>query len=169
MLVSFQFSQKRTPSESASGHDAAYELDQARAHQIPDALGVGHDARDQHAGLGRIKVGDGQPGHVLFHAAAHLGNRSLGGDAENERQEESGRGLDQRGGTGGQRQRPEQVRAMLANDLVDQNLGGCRQHEAAQPADGHEQEAKPEAATALPHELAGLAPRNAERWSLLLG
>ena len=30
MLVSFQFSQKRTPSESASGHDAAYELDQAR-------------------------------------------------------------------------------------------------------------------------------------------
>ena len=40
-------------------------------------------------------------------------------------------GLDQRGGAGRQRQRPEQVGAVLADHLVDQDLRGRRQHEAA--------------------------------------
>ena len=36
--------------------DAADELHQAGADEVPDAFGVVHDARDQDAGLGRVEV-----------------------------------------------------------------------------------------------------------------
>jgi hypothetical protein len=42
-----------------------YELHEAVADQIADAVGVGHDARDEDAGLRRVEIGDGQPRDVL--------------------------------------------------------------------------------------------------------
>ena len=38
------------------GDDAAGQLHEAGADEIPDAFGVGHDPRDQYAGLRRVEV-----------------------------------------------------------------------------------------------------------------
>jgi hypothetical protein len=43
------------------GDEAADELDEAGADQVPHALDVAQDARDEAAGLGRVVVRDGQP------------------------------------------------------------------------------------------------------------
>ena len=65
------------------GQDRAGQLHQARADQVPDAFGVGHDARDQDAALRRVEVADGQAHDVRFDVFAHVGDRALRGDAEN--------------------------------------------------------------------------------------
>ena len=80
--------------QDAEGDDRreqpAHELDQPRAHQVPDALRVGHDPGDQHAGLGRVEVAHGQPQHVRLHVLAHASRwrpappRSPPARAENE-------------------------------------------------------------------------------------
>ena len=91
--------------------DAAGELHEAGADEVPDAFGVGHDARDQHAGLGRVEVADRQPRDVRLDAPPHVGDRALRGDAEDLRQRERRDRLDERRGAGRERQRHQQVRA----------------------------------------------------------
>ena len=141
-VVSCQLSQNSTPSAIDAGDDAADQLHEAVADQVPDALGVVHDARDQHAGLGRVEVADRQPRDVLLDGAAHVGDRPLRGDAQHLRQRKAGDGLHQRRRAGGQRQRPQQVGARLADDVVDQQLRGRGQHQAGQPADHHQRHAE---------------------------
>ena len=60
----------------------AGELHQAGADEVPDAFGVGHDARDQHAGLRRVEVADRQAHDVRLDVLAHVGDRALRRDAE---------------------------------------------------------------------------------------
>ncbi len=79
------------------GDEAADELHQARADEIPDAFGVGHDARDQHAGLRRVEVADRQAHDVRLDALAHVGDRALRRDAEDLRQRERRHRLHERG------------------------------------------------------------------------
>ncbi len=62
---------------------AADQLHQAGANQIAQPIRVVHDARNEHAGLGRIEVTHRQPHDVRLHALAHLGDCALRRDAEN--------------------------------------------------------------------------------------
>ena len=64
------------------GQDAADELDQAGADQVANAFDVGHDARDERAGLVRVVVGDGQAADVLLDLLAQLGDEALAGLGE---------------------------------------------------------------------------------------
>ena len=89
-VVSCQLSQNSTPSAIDRRDDAADQLHQAGADEVPDALGVVHDARDQHAGLGRVEVADRQPRDVLLDRPAHLGDRALRCDAQHLRQGKAG-------------------------------------------------------------------------------
>ena len=106
------------------------ELHEAGADQVPDAFGVGHDARDQDAGLRRVEVADRQPRDVRLDPAPHVGDRALRGHAEHLRQREGRDRLDERRGAGRQRERHQQLGALLPDDVVDQVLRGRRQHEA---------------------------------------
>ena len=103
-------------------HDAAEELNQPRADEIAHALGVAHDARDQNAGLRRVEVRDRQTQHVRLHALSHFGDRALRGDAHDLRERERGGRLNDRGAGGGRGERHEQVRPVLSDDVVDQEL-----------------------------------------------
>ncbi len=88
MSVRCQLSYGSTPSPTDGGDEAADKLHQPGADQIPDAFGVGHDARHQHAGLGGIEVADRQAQDVRLHALAHVGDRALRRHAEDLRQRE---------------------------------------------------------------------------------
>ena len=85
------------------GDEAADQLHQAGADQVPDALGVAHDARHQHAGLRRVEVAHRQAHDVRLHALAHVGDRALRGDAEDLRQRKRRDRLHERGGASRQR------------------------------------------------------------------
>ena len=104
--------------------DAAGELDEAGADQVPDAFGVVHDAGDQDAGLRRVEIAHRQPRDVRLDPPAHVGDRALRGDAEHLRQRERGDRLDERRRPGRERQRHEQLGAALPDHVVDQVLGG---------------------------------------------
>ena len=54
------------------GQQPAEELDQTGADQVAHAFHVGHDARDQLAGLVGVVVSDRQPSDVLLHFAAQV-------------------------------------------------------------------------------------------------
>ena len=77
------------------GDQAAGELHEPGADQVPHALGVGHDARDQHAGLGGVEVAHRQARDVGHHLLAHVGDGALRRHAEELREDEGGPGLDQ--------------------------------------------------------------------------
>ena len=82
------------------GDDAAGELDQAGADEIPDPFGVVHDAREQLARLRRVEVADRQPGDVLLDLPPHVGDGALRRHAEHLRQGEGRDRLHQRGRAG---------------------------------------------------------------------
>ena len=105
MTVRCQFSQNSTPRPMHRRDQAAHELHQTGADQIPDALGVAHDARDQHAGLRRIEVANRQVHDLRLHALAHVGDRALRGHAEDLRQRKRRHRLHERRGSRGQRDR----------------------------------------------------------------
>ena len=62
--------------------DRPGELDETRAHQNPDAFGVVHDPRDEHAGLRRIEIANRKAKDVRGDLRPHVGDGPLGGDAE---------------------------------------------------------------------------------------
>jgi hypothetical protein len=140
------------------GDDAADELHEAGADEVPDAFGVAHDARNQDAGLRRVEISDRQARDVRLDAAAHVGDGALGGHAEHLRNREGGDRLDDRRGAGDQRERQQQIRLVPADDVVYQVLRRRRQHHADEPVDEHQREAEREPASAGQDELARLAP-----------
>ena len=149
------------------GHDPACELHQAGADQVPHSLGVGHDARDQDPGLGRVEVAHRQARDVGLHALAHLRDRALRGHPHHLREREGGQRLDQRGAPHHQRQRQEQIRLAFADHVVDQPLGRDRQREPREPAHEHEPEADREVLAVLGDERLRLSPGGAEGDALL--
>ena len=140
------------------GDDAAGELDEAGADEIPDPFGVVHDAREQLARLRRVEVADRQPGDVLLDLPPHVGDRALRRHAQHLRQRERRDRLHERRRAGRERQRHQQIRAPLSGDIVDEVLGGGRQHETGQAVDEHQGQAEPDPPAARPDELARLAP-----------
>src|SRR5690606_24756675 len=140
------------------GDHAADELDDAGADEVADALGVGHDAGDEDAGLGRVVVADGQAEHVGLDGAPHVGDGALARDADDLREREAGRGLDERGEGDDERERHEQVGAILPEHGVDRELRAGRQHQAGQPVHDHEGEADGQRAAVGGQELTRLPP-----------
>src|ERR1051326_6592024 len=138
---------------------AADELDQPRPNEIPNAFGVGHDARNQDAGLRRVEVGDGQAQHERLNRLAHLGDRALRRDAEDLRERKRADRLHDRRDADRQRDQSQQVGPMLADDLVDQIPRRPGEHEPGNAIDQHERQPEPEAAAVLPHELPRFDPR----------
>ena len=157
-IVSFQFRYSSTHERDDRGEHRAGQLHQAGADEIPDAFGVGHDARDQDAGLGRVEVADRQAHHVRLDVLAHLGDRALRGDAEHLRVGERRRRIDDGRRAGGQRQRRQQFPVALLNHVVHQVLGRRRQHEAGQAIDEHQAEAEREPLAVRPDEGARFFP-----------
>ena len=146
-----------------SGDEAAHELHESGADEISDALGVGHDPGDQHAGLRRIEVADREPRHVRFDAAPHVGNRALCRHPQHLRERERGAGLHERCRTGGERERREQLGASLADDVVDQEFRRRGKHQSDEAVDDHQREADGETPAPRGDERAGLAPRGRRR------
>ena len=125
-----------------AGHDAAHELDQARADQIAQAFDVAHDARDQGAGFIGVVKGDGKAADVSLHLAAEVGNHALRGLGQQLRERVGGDALNRGRGQNGERQGGEQIYLALADDVVDQEFRGCRQRESGDAIDGHEAKAQ---------------------------
>ena len=127
--------------------DRAGQLHQAGADQVPDAFGVGHDARDEDAGLGRVEVADRQAHDVRFDVLAHVGDRALRGDAQHLRvARTTSPASTSVARAGGQRQLRQQVPVLLADHVVHQVLRRRRQHEAGQPVDDHQRRGRAPAA-----------------------
>ena len=139
--------------------DAARQLDEPVADDVPDAFGVGHDARDEDAGLRRVEVADRQARDVRLDAPAHVGDRALRRHAEHLRQRERRHRLDQRRGPGSQRQRHEQIRSAFPDDVVDQELRGRGQDQAGEPVDQHQRQPERQTALAGEDQRPGFAPR----------
>ena len=123
--------------------EAADELHEAGADQVPDAFGVAHDARDQHAGLRRVEVAHRQAHDVRLHALAHVGDRALRGDAEDLRQART------RSPPAPAWPRRPPARSASADRSVRRSttssmryLERGRQHQARQPADEHQRQAE---------------------------
>ncbi len=100
--------------------------------------------------------------------APHVGDGALARDADDLREREAGRGLDERGGGDDERQRQEQVCAVLREHVVDRELRAGRQHQAGQPVHDHEDEADGERAAVGGQELARLPPDVGKAERLLL-
>ncbi len=145
------------------------ELHQPGADQIPDAFGVGHDARDEHAGLGRVEVADRQPHHVGFDLLAHLGDGALRRDAEHLRERERRHQFDERRSAGGHREAREQLPFAPEHDVVHQELRGRREDQTGEPVDHHQGEADGQALPVLPDEPTRLLERPTRHLLLAFG
>ena len=143
----------RMTSESSGGEHAADEIHQAGADQVAHALHVAHDARDQRAGFVGVVVGHRQAPDVLLHLAAQLGNQALALFGEQLGQGEAGDALHDGGGEYRAHQRVQQVRLVLVDDVVHQEFGRAGQHQAAEAANQHEQEAEREFSAPRPHQF----------------
>ena len=130
------------------GQQAADEIDQSGADEVAHAFNVAHDARDQHAGLVGVVIGDREAADVLLHAAAQLGDELLRGFGERLRQGERGQALDEGRRQHHADQRIEQLEMPLADDVVDQIFGGGGQHQAGDAVDHHQRHAQAEQGTA---------------------
>ena len=113
------------------GDDAADQLHQAGADQVPDAFGVGHDARDQDAGLGRVEVADRQPHDVRLDARrmsviARCAATPSTCESANEVTAWTSVAAPAASASGS-----SSSGALLPDDVVDQVLRGRRQHEPA--------------------------------------
>jgi hypothetical protein len=159
------------PEEDAEAHDggdeAADQLHQPGPHQVADAVGVAHDAGDEHAGLGGVEVAHRQVHDARLDALPHVGDGPLRRHPQDLREGERRHRLDDGGGPGHQRNRQQQIAAIAADHLVDEPLRRGRQHQARGPADEHEHEADDEAAAVRPHQLARFPPRGRARDALL--
>ncbi len=108
------------------GEQTAHELYQTGAHQVPDALGVGHDAGDQDSTFGVVEESRGQARHVFLHPPAHLRDRRLRRHAQHLGHQERGDRLDHGGDADGEGQNRQELGPALADHLVDQELRGRR-------------------------------------------
>ena len=140
------------------GQDRSGELHEARADEIPDAFRVGHDARDEDAGLRRVEIADRQAHDVRLDLFAHLGDRALRRDAEHLRVRERGRRIDDRRRAGGHGELRQQLPMALLDHVVHQVLRRRRQHEAGEAVDEHQAEAESEPLAVRPDQPARFFP-----------
>ena len=77
-------------------------------------------------------------------------------------------GLDDGCDAGRERQRRQQINPLFSDDLVDQPLGGSRQHQAGAAADEHEDEPDAKPTAVGPDELARFPPRGRGSDAILL-
>src|SRR5438270_632523 len=89
---------------------------------------------------------------MRLHPLSQLGNHPLRRFGEQLRQREGGHALYGGGSHDGQSQRSKQVDLALADDVIDQKLGRSRQHQACQPVDGHQDQAKQQKHALGPNE-----------------
>ena len=158
MTVSCQFSQNRHAKPKRRGDEAADELDEAGADEVPDALGVAHDARDEHAGLRGVEVAHRQPHHVRLDALAHVGDRALRRDAQNLRQRERGHRLHSVAATAASAIGVSRSVRPLPTTSSMSHLRRERQDQAGEAADEHQRQAERQAAAMRPDQLARFAP-----------
>ena len=149
------------PEADDGGEQSSGELDEARSNQIPDALGVRHDARDQHAGLGGVEIGNRQVKHVRLDVLSHVGDRPLRGDAHDLGQRVSSDGLNDDSSCGGDCEGHEELGAVLSDDVIDEILGARRKDEPGEAIHQHQREADGERPAMMPDELPRLGPRPA--------
>ena len=103
----------------AGRDDAAEDLREPGADEIADSFGVVHDARDEHAGLGRVEVADRQALHVLLQPRAQIGDRALRGDAEDLRERVVGDAAEEGHARAHQRQLRQQRDVSFREHVVD--------------------------------------------------
>ena len=135
------------------GQQAADEVHQSGADQVAHAFDVAHDARDQHASLVGVVIGNRQPPDVLLHPAAQLGNELLRSLRERLGQRKRRQSLDDRCQQHDSHQRIEQLEVPLADDVVHQVLGGGRKHQSGDAVDDHQPQAQREQGAARPDQL----------------
>ena len=135
------------------GQNPAYELDQARADEIADALHVGHDAGNQHPGLVGVVVRHRQAAHVFLDLAPQFRDQALRLFRKQLREDEGGDTLNDGGREHQQDQRLQHPGLVLHDDVIHQELGGTRQNQAGGPVDQHQQEAQRELPAARAHQL----------------
>ena len=138
----------------SGGEEAAQELDEAGADQIAESIGIRHDPGHQHADLRRIELPDRQSQYVRFDPSAHVGDGTLGGDAEHLRECEAGARLNQRGQRHDASKREEQVVLTGDDHMVDQVFRRRRQDQPGAPTDQHEEHAGAEPGAMLPQQVA---------------
>jgi len=138
--------------------DSSSQLNESRANQVPDALRVGHDARNQHAGLRRIEIRDRQVKNVGLDVLTHIGYRALRGNAHDLRQRVCGDRLNDHGGGSPERQRNEQVGAVLPDYVIEKELGARRNDEPRTAIHEHDREADRERPAMPPDELSCFGP-----------
>jgi hypothetical protein len=98
------------------------------------------------------------------------GSRSaLRRHAEHLRERERRHSLNEGRGTGSKRERQQQLRASLSDDIVNQVLGGGRQDEAGQTIDEHQRQPQRQAAAPRPDQRFGLLPRGGGQLLLAFG
>ena len=148
--------------------DTADEQHDAGADEVADAVGVGHNTRDQHAALGVVEEADRQADDVVMHPFAHLHDGPLRRHADHLRQRKRRDGLHQRRRADGQRQQQQQIEPVVGQDVVDEPLETRRQDEAAEPANDHQHEAEGELLPVRPHQPPRLRPRRGQRQGLFL-
>ena len=123
------------------GHDAADELDQAGADQVAHAFHVGHDARDQHAGLVGVVIGHGQAADVRLHFAAQFGDQALRRLGQQLRQGKRGEALND----GGQHRPPDKRKSrlmcFLPMTLSMRYFVEAGKHQAGHAIDDHQHQA----------------------------
>jgi hypothetical protein len=133
-------------------------LHETGANQVPDALGIVHDARDQHPSLRRIEIADGQVHDARLHPFAHVGDRALRGDSEDLTERKRGHRLHERRRPRSQRDRHQQLRSAAIHDVVNEVFGRGWQHQAGEPADQHQPQTEQQPPAMGPDQRARLAP-----------
>ena len=137
----------------AGGEQAADQVDQSGAEQVPHAFHVGHDARDQGAGLIGIVERNRKMRDVRLHFFPKFRNQALGRFRQQLGQRKGRDALNDGGRQNDQDQAPQQFDVMFGDDTVDQEFGGVGKHQSRHPVDDHQQEADRQQAPAGTHQF----------------
>ena len=100
---------------------------------------------------------------------SHIHDRALGGNAHDLRQPERRRSLHDGGDAHGGGDRNQEIRPLLADHVVDQELGAPRQDQARQTIEDHQDQSDPHLPAMRPHQFPGLAPHHGRVQGSLLG
>ena len=95
---------------------------------------------------------------MLVYPLAHLGDRPLRGHAHHLGERKAAARLDDRRYPNRDRQRTEDIRAMLPDHLVNERLGAGGEHQTREAAHQHQQEAESQSVAVAPDEVARFLP-----------
>ncbi len=90
---------------------------------------------------------------MLLHLGAQLGDQPLCRFGKQLSERKRGEALHRGGGHHDQHQFAQQVNVVLGDDVVNQEPGGIRQHQAGDAVDHHQQEAQRQQATPRTNQL----------------